>query len=155
MYRNLMVTMLLGGLWHGANWTFVCWGAYHGLLLSVTRAYTERYKYIEPWPKWLRAVGTFLLVVIGWVFFRSDTFEMALKILYRMFSWRAGVEPVGWRLLLAAIVVSAGLAHFGPNTFEISHRWRGVAALALALLFAACLVVIYGGHRSPFLYFQF
>ena len=152
-YRNLMITMLLGGLWHGANWTFVCWGAYHAVLLSLTRAHSAR---IQTWPKWFRLAGTFLLVILGWVLFRSQNFTMALGVLRRMFIWTApGREPIGWPLLLCVVLLSAMLSHFGPNTFEISHRWRGWSTAGLVVLFAACLVVLYGGHPSPFLYFQF
>ena len=77
-YRNLMITMLLGGLWHGAGWTFVFWGFYHGVLLAVHRAL--------PWPSWLdkkvfiplRWATTFLCVCIGWVFFRAKKFSECL-----------------------------------------------------------------------------
>ena len=151
-HRNLFLTMLLGGLWHGANWTFVGWGAYHGLLLSATRVYGKR---LEIWPKWLRTGLTFLLVVIGWVLFRSDNFGMALSMLRRMFGWHAGSVPTGWPVLVGVLMLAAGLAHFGRNTFELAHRWNGAIVLGIVLLFMACLVVIYGGRQSPFLYFQF
>src|SRR2546426_1876636 len=87
--RNLMITMLLGGLWHGAGWTFVAWGAYHGLLLVL---YRHGARLWDGLPIALRRVGTFGLVVVGWVFFRSDSFEMALTLLRTMFSWLGGLE---------------------------------------------------------------
>ena len=150
-YRNLMITMLLGGLWHGANWTFVIWGGYHGLLLSLTRLYGVR---IERWRKELRAGLTFFLVVIGWVLFRATSFTMALGLIRKMFLPAAGVRPASW-LLLPALLLAAVLAHFGPNTFELEHRWRPPMRLALVVLFALCLAVIYGGQQTPFLYYQF
>lgn len=151
-YRNLMITMLLGGLWHGANWTFVIWGAYHGLMLCLTLALADR---IEAGPKLLRTAVTFLIVVVGWVFFRADNLHMALGLLSRMFVPCGGSEPTGWPLLLVAIAVAFGVAHFASNTFELRHRWSGAVALGVALLFIGCLFVIYGGRQSPFLYFQF
>src|SRR6202035_919522 len=75
-YRNLMLTMLLGGLWHGASWNFVIWGGYHGALLSIERMMGRREFEKKP-PLWLyplRALITFGLVCIGWIFFRAATF---------------------------------------------------------------------------------
>ena len=151
-YRNLMITMLLGGLWHGANWTFVVWGGYHGLLLGFSRLGAARLAQV---PRRLRAGGTFLLVVVGWVLFRAKDFGMATGLLGRMFFPTQGSLQPGWLLLTAAVVVAATLAHVGPNTFQLAHNWNHGVTLCLALLFAACLAVIYGGQQSPFLYFQF
>jgi len=151
-YRNLMITMLLGGLWHGAGWTFIVWGGYHGFLLSLTRIFSQRLKI---WPRWLKTSTTFVLVVIGWTFFRADNFPMALGILQKMFLWTPGAPFAGSFSLLAFLSLAAGLAHFGPNVFELSHQWKPLAALSLAALFIVCLFLIYGRQDSPFLYFQF
>src|SRR5262249_35047910 len=102
-YRNLILTMLLGGLWHGANWTFVAWGLYHGVLLALHRAC--------PWPSWTRhpllrpfaVASTFLLVCVGWVFFRAQSFGDAALILGRM------VQPIPGASL-APLLALAGLA---------------------------------------------
>lgn len=150
--RNLMITMLLGGLWHGANWTFVIWGGYHGLLLVATR-------YSQPWiggrlvP--LRRLATFLLVVVGWVLFRADTIEMAASLLTSMFVWKAGVTIATWQTLTGFVLGAAALAHWGPNTFELRHQWRPAMAVGLTVLMLACIILIQGGQQSPFLYFQF
>jgi len=151
-YANLMITMLLGGLWHGAGWTFVIWGGYHGLLLSATRAGAQ---FIQRIPVALQIGITFVLVVVGWVVFRSDSMTMACGLLARMFSWTSGSVPIGSATLALALLISAGLAHFGPTSFELTHRWRPAPSLAFASLLALCLALIYGGGRSPFLYFQF
>jgi alginate O-acetyltransferase complex protein AlgI len=154
VYRNLMITMLLGGLWHGANWTFVAWGGYHGALLIGYRLGRRSW---DALPAWLRRLGTFFLVVVGWVFFRSDSFTMAGALLQTMFSWPRQLAPAftGAYLLLAVLALAAGVAHFGSNSFELRHEWRSSAAVALTVLFALCLLVIYGGPSMPFLYFQF
>lgn len=151
-YRNLIITMLLGGLWHGANWTFVFWGGYHGALLCVNRILGSR---LEDVPTAVRRVVTFVLVVIGWVFFRSESFGMAAALLARMFGWYRGTLPVGALTLAALLGLAATVAHTRPNVWQVTHEWRTVPATALAILFVGCLVVIYGGNQSPFLYFQF
>jgi alginate O-acetyltransferase complex protein AlgI len=76
-YRNLIVTMLLGGLWHGASWTFVFFGGYHGLLLCLDKANTKHWRRL---PLITQRMGTFLLFLLGLILFRSDSFRMAWTI---------------------------------------------------------------------------
>lgn len=150
--RNLMITMLLGGLWHGANWTFVAWGGYHGLLLAAHRVVAE------PWerlPSWLRRTLTFLLVVVGWVFFRSTSLTMATDVLSGMFLWRGGDPIVGETTLLLMVLLATVITQAAPNTFEMKHQWPTPAMVGLAALFVVCILAIYGVKASPFLYFQF
>jgi alginate O-acetyltransferase complex protein AlgI len=151
-YRNLLVTMLLGGLWHGAGWTFVAWGGYHGLLLIGARIGRGA---LERVPAWLRRSATFLLVVVGWVMFRSNGFDMAAGLIHKMFVWTQGEAMTGGLILLVLVLIAATLAHTGPNSFEVSHRWRPGMAVALAGLFAISMIIVIGGKPSPFLYFQF
>ena len=160
--RNLLVTMLIGGLWHGANWTFVVWGGYHGLLLVAQRALGRRWTEL---PQRMRQGTTFLLVVIGWVLFRSESFAMAGQWLGVMVGWGgAGIVPTqlagmglmpGTLGLVAAGSVAAYLAHVAPNVFEIKHAWRPVQAVGLAVIFTVCVLLLFRGQPSPFLYFQF
>jgi alginate O-acetyltransferase complex protein AlgI len=152
VYRNLMMTMLLGGLWHGANWTFVFWGGYHGLLLCLYRLFSAQW---DRQPALFQRTLTFFLVVIGWVFFRADSFSAAAIILAKMFSWTPGLALPGFLGLMFALVVAAGIAHFTPNTFEIRHEWSSWKLGAITLGYAAALLTIAGGQPSPFLYFQF
>ena len=152
VYRNVMITMLLGGLWHGAAWTFVVWGAYHGLLLVGYRLVQTGF---DRWPRLLRRAVTFVLVVIGWVFFRSDNFGIALSLLHSMFWWTDGVT-VPWRYtLLGCILLAGSIAHFGRNTSEMRHEWGPWSSLGLASLFGICVMVIFAAQYSPFIYFQF
>jgi len=151
-YRNILITMLLGGLWHGASWTFVAWGAYHGLLLLGYRAARPGW---DALPVALRRTATFGLVVVGWVLFRATSFDMALDLLGSMFVPTAGAAIAGTIGLLMAVAVAAVAAHGSRNTFELSHRWSPATGLSLAALFAACLLVLYAGRDTPFLYFQF
>jgi alginate O-acetyltransferase complex protein AlgI len=151
-YRNLMITMLLGGLWHGAAWQFVIWGGYHGLLLSVYRRFSREW---DAQPVWLQRSATFLLVIIGWTLFRASSIGAAMTLLNRMFTPHVGVAITGMTTLVVFVLIAALIAHFGKNSLELSHRWRPAEALALTALFVICLMAIYGGKTSPYLYFQF
>lgn len=151
-YRNLLFTMLIGGLWHGANWTFVAWGAYHGILLSLNKVFQLSWERI---PHLARQMITFVLVVIGWVLFRSSNFGMALTLLATMFRGEPSPALIGMAALLVLLRVSFGFAHFGRNTFEMTHKWGLAMRCVWLLAFAACLVRIMTSPGSPFLYFQF
>jgi alginate O-acetyltransferase complex protein AlgI len=158
-YVNLFLTMLLGGLWHGANWTFLVWGGYHGLLLAVERATGK--KSLAWWaPPWVRQAFTFVLVLVGWVLFRCPSLTQAGAVLGGMMGRRgvgslAGMtwaeHPLPWLVLAAGLAV----AWWCPNSWEIRwrHGWR--TALLMTVLFVICVGVILVNSSSPFLYFQF
>ena len=95
-YLALMVTMLLGGLWHGASWTFVVWGGLHGLYLAVERLLRSRFSSYRPGPVALVLLGllTYALVNITWVFFRAHSFEKAWQVLAGMFGAHGGAKPI-------------------------------------------------------------
>ncbi len=153
-YRNLMITMLLGGLWHGANWTFVVWGGYHGVLLSAYRRWSGTWDRL---PALARQLAMFGAAVVGWVFFRSTDFEMAGVLLRKMFVFSRG-DPAAAGLPMILFLVFAGWwAMAGPNAIDLHRRWppRPRRALALAAAFGACLAIMLGNGSSPFLYFQF
>ena len=111
-YRNLMLTMLIGGLWHGAGWTFVVWGGIHGTTLCVERWWRGRPGFVErPWTRrrraWHRFV-TFQVVCFAWIFFRSDSFADAWDLIQRLFTaWGQPSPLVTWGVL-AAILVGIG-----------------------------------------------
>ncbi len=152
IYRNIMITMLLGGLWHGANWTFIVWGCYHGVLLLL---YRMMQRWWDPLPAPVRGALTFVMVVIGWVIFRSTDLAMAEALLRAMFSWQPGGGIIGVNVLIGMLCVAAPFAHLGPNTFELRHQWSFMTAVGMALLFGLSVFVIYGARSTPFLYFQF
>jgi alginate O-acetyltransferase complex protein AlgI len=151
-YRNLMLTMLLGGLWHGANWTFVFWGIYHGMLLVFYRVTQNRFDRL---PKLLRQALTFYAVMLGFIVFRCTGFRMAGTVLARMFTPHGGALPTGVISLVLALLAAAYWAHIGPNPFEMHHDWRGWRLAGLVVLFLGSMFFITAGHQSPFLYFQF
>jgi alginate O-acetyltransferase complex protein AlgI len=152
VYRNLMLTMVIGGLWHGANWTFVVWGAYHGGLLCLNKAFETKWERIAA-P--VRRSITFVLVIVGWVLFRSTDFNMARTLIGKMF-WIAPSAPVtAFSTLLALLFVAFLFAHFGKNTFEMTHEWGLAMRCVLFVAFTLCVIRIVTWHGTPFLYFQF
>jgi alginate O-acetyltransferase complex protein AlgI len=155
-YRNLFLTMLIGGLWHGANWTFLVWGAYHGGLLALYRRFATRWDVL---PALARQFAMAFLVMIGWVFFRAPDMTTAADLLRRMFVPTAGTMFPGASIFIATAFVAGAWAMFGPNAFDLhaeqTPRFGRVRALAVAAMLGACLAVMSGGGSSPFLYFQF
>jgi alginate O-acetyltransferase complex protein AlgI len=154
MYRNLLLTMLIGGLWHGAGWTFVAWGAYHGLLLVLYRLAGEWWNGL---PAVLRQAGMFLLAMFGWILFRSTSFGMAMTWFGKLFvpAFGQGIEHVEVFMVMLVIAFLWSIA--GPNAREIDERYQPTraTAYALAVAFGMCLAIIVNGRNSPFLYFQF
>ena len=161
-YAALMGTMLLGGLWHGASWTFVAWGGLHGLYLAVERWLKGRFGSWKPSGLGLAAIMllTFLLIDITWVFFRADSFGEAWTILLAM----AGHAPKGEALiafipLVAALVVVGAIVatHWAmrdttiERVIEQAPAWL-VGTIWTAMLFA---VIIEQGQGSAFIYFAF
>jgi alginate O-acetyltransferase complex protein AlgI len=150
-YRNLMLTMLIGGLWHGAAWTFVAWGGYHGLLLALYRRFASWWDRL---PALAARLVMFTLVVVGWTLFRAESFPMAWVLLGKMFSPVAG-EMLTDPVVLLLLGFAAAWSMAGPNAWDLRHEWRTPARVALGLAFGATLAVIAGARNSPFLYFQF
>ncbi|KIL97738.1 putative poly(beta-D-mannuronate) O-acetylase [Paramagnetospirillum magnetotacticum MS-1] len=170
-HLNLLITMVLGGLWHGANWTFVAWGALHGLYLGINHFW----HWLLPalgirrsfgWPGRLCAQAlTFAAVVVAWVFFRAADMDAALRVLRGMAGWNgAGVSP--GTVPAAIILVAAVIAFLLPNANRIVGicgplpRWRILvwqispawAAFGAGALVAALMAM---QRPSAFLYFNF
>src|SRR5579884_2593228 len=108
-YRNLMITMVLGGLWHGASWTFVAWGALHGAALAVTRVWQRARRGAPARGGWLAALATFHFVCFAWVFFRAPTFAHAVLALKQLAhgTWR--IDHVTPRVV--GVLAAAALLH--------------------------------------------
>jgi len=158
-YRNLMLTMLLGGLWHGASWNFVIWGGYHGALLGLERVFGR--KHFQEQPHWLvypfRAMLTFVLVCIGWVFFRAATFHDSVYVLQQMFSAHGkGILIPAWLgFVLAASLVIALFEEKLEWIERLAHgpSWAYVTAAATLLVMIELIGVT--EKAVPFVYFQF
>jgi D-alanyl-lipoteichoic acid acyltransferase DltB (MBOAT superfamily) len=105
---NVLITMLIGGLWHGAAWTFVAWGGLHGIYLIVARSFHHWRKHQMPVSRWAKSASifcTFIAVMLGWVLFRAESFEAALQLYRSMFGFSGFALPSG---LLTGIPEVAG-----------------------------------------------
>jgi alginate O-acetyltransferase complex protein AlgI len=153
-YVNLMLTMLLGGLWHGASWTFVLWGGFHGSMLSVEHAWDGRRRF----PGWLRWFVTFNLVVFAWILFRAPDLEL-------FWTYITGIGHGGSLTLATVPAVLALLAVIGlqlvpERTSEgIEVGIERLSPLLLAVALAALILVVGATVPSqgvpPFIYFRF
>ncbi len=154
-YRNLLITMLLGGLWHGASWNFVIWGGYHGLLLAFERATGLNKTY--GWLMIPRVILTFVLVQIGWVFFRASTFEASRFVLTEIFTGGPGASLLNaWQWGLAGASLLVALMEERWSVTERLVRgpaWCYVPAFALLGLVLEAFGVF--DQAIPFVYFQF
>lgn len=152
-YINLFVTFLLGGLWHGAGWTFVLWGAMHGLGTAVHK-FWQRFNLSMP--RWCAWVLTFLFVNLAWVFFRATSFADAEKVLSAMFSFQGYRLPAGIKDdAFAWVGVGMLLVLFAPNSIELAKRFRPGWKSAFFTLVLAIAALINLERVSEFLYFQF
>jgi alginate O-acetyltransferase complex protein AlgI len=157
-YFNLTTTMVLGGLWHGANWTFIIWGAWHGGILALERALKGRRK---PFSAWLTIPGTMLLVVIGWVFFRSENFEGATRVLKGMFGLNGFSISDALAFQITGLEITALIAAFVASYAGVWWASREKTARMtwglwlIPMLFIIALSRMLSQSFSPFLYFQF
>lgn len=160
---NLMITMLLGGLWHGAAWTFVAWGALHGAYLVVHRFWSRirwtplvRFRATIGW-KWASRILLFHAVCVGWVFFRASSFQNAFDIFGRLAVPGAATLAAGPVL----IVLFLGIAgQYQParwrNVFEVEiGRWPALARGAAMAAALAAIEILGPTGVAPFIYFQF
>jgi alginate O-acetyltransferase complex protein AlgI len=154
---NLFITMVLGGLWHGANWTFVIWGTLHGLYLWISHLWAERQYRMPETAAWAL---TFMLTTAAWVFFRAPTFSRAADFFAAMagfngFSFNAVQDAIGWREL-GLIGGGLAIALFGPNRQTIvSWQWPSDWLWAGAFAVLAGVSIMGMANPPPFIYFQF
>ncbi len=153
-YRNLLITMVLGGLWHGAAWTFVLWGAYQGVGLIIEHIAGGRFRL----PGWLRWFCTFHLIVLGWVMFRAQSLGLTWSFLSRLGS--PGAATLVSVPVLVAIAVAIGPQLLPARPWHALQDWVGGLrpvilgpVLAVVILFVAATVPSQG--VPPFIYFRF
>jgi alginate O-acetyltransferase complex protein AlgI len=157
-YVNLALTMLLGGLWHGAAWTFVLWGAWQGALLMLERRLGKQ----APWgflPRPLQVASTFTLVLFGWAIFRASD----VRNLRSMWAGMLGLHGVGDAIVLpflggaayAMVGVGLAIAFFLPRTEQLVARFHPLVMLAGFAVFLVAVCHLFATRHTPFLYFQF
>ena len=157
-YVNLAVTMLLGGLWHGANWTFVVWGALHGIYLAAERWLgidcLDRSK-MGVVEKWARGIITFHLVCLAWVFFRAPTAAHALGVIKRIVTFAPGEPISGLPLFCLGGLLAFQIAKTRVDFGGVSLRYPNVARWAAYGCIFLLIRVLAGGPSPEFIYFQF
>jgi alginate O-acetyltransferase complex protein AlgI len=158
---NVMATMLLGGIWHGAGWTYALWGVFHGIMLMLNHAWS---RLNLPLPRIFARILTFLIVVIGWVIFRAGALHIAASRLQSMFGLQAGrplASPKAAGGQFAVLAILLVLVNFAPNAKQWveSRSLNKKRAIFLGVLFFICLLQMCGmyARRSPqpFIYFRF
>ena len=170
-YLNLIIVFALSGIWHGANWTFLVWGLYHGLFIVLDKAGLVRLT--ERLPKIFNAIITFVLVMIGWVFFRSDTIGQAVQFIGAMLGLAQTPPPgaifladvIGFRTWISFVL--AFIFSFLPlfASWEKIEAWvkehmNHPVLLVCAYIFAfiiSGLAILYlvNAEFNPFIYFRF
>lgn len=166
-YGNLLITMALGGLWHGANWTFVIWGILHGIALCIHKMWlvlAGNKKAVSLGTKAVSCILTFIFVTLCWIFFRSDSLETAFLIFRRMFNMSEGVVHIYSYTIMAIVltIICQFMAIMKSRGYEKSvSGYYMVLDLtkvwSLVIFFVAIGLTVglaYTG-ASPFIYFQF
>jgi alginate O-acetyltransferase complex protein AlgI len=160
-YVNLILTMLLGGLWHGASWNFVVWGGIHGGMLAFERS-QGRESFYHNLPRPLRIGLTFVTVLIGWVFFRASSLSRALAYLGSMFGLghaQPAADLLGGMIYKPYYVISLGLAAVvvwaGKQTWDWSQNMTWPKAVTCCALGWLALAVMATQEYNPFIYFIF
>ena len=169
-YLNLLITMVLGGMWHGAAVRFVLWGALHGVALAVHKMWLT----IVPWAKAdgksmsplmrvLATIFTFHIVCLGWLLFRAEDMQIVHLMLYQILhSFNTAIIPqviFGYKEVFALIVIGYGM-HFMPAQIDLDLQ-RKVASssfwwqVAMLVVVAWCVMQIKSSDIQPFIYFQF
>lgn len=156
-YRNLLLTMVLGGLWHGASWKFLAWGALHGGGLAVERAARGRFP-VAWMPVPLRVFLIFNFVCAGWILFRAETFELASELFGQLFAF--GEAPLLTTPFVIGLLSLGMLMHWLPGRLLVyaEHGLAKLPVLAQGLVMAVVVVGIDAmgvEGVAPFIYFQF
>jgi len=163
-YRNLMLTMLLGGLWHGANWTFVVWGGLHGGVLAIERYVGETVRLAKklpvsgiPW-SWPKRIFIFHLVCLSWIFFRAESLGSALSLLHGLgrFQWHPEYMVAIKFLALFALplfLVDLYLEYSGEE--YVLERGLPIVRVAVACGALVAITFFSANQANAFIYFQF
>lgn len=155
-YRNLMLTMLLGGLWHGAGWNYVIWGGYHGGWLVVERLLGRS---LWSGPAFVKMLVTFVAATIGWIFFRSPTFNFAMDWFSVILSFDGGLGLTHFhpkvRDRFVVMLILALIFLFRPNSQEMAAKKEHSLWSMAWYAFLIYISIMFMASESPFLYFQF
>lgn len=166
-YLNLCLVFLISGFWHGAAWNFIFWGIYHGFFLVIERFFLL--KYLQKIPKLVSALYILLLINIGWVFFRANSFTEAKRIFYKMFSFNFQVESQFFPgkkffvlLIIAFILSMSGLIGKWYRLTQDDQLFYSSRTSRTITLSISCLILLFisasfivSGNFNPFIYWRF
>ncbi|MFN7975116.1 MAG: MBOAT family O-acyltransferase, partial [Acidobacteriota bacterium] len=160
-YVNLMTVMLLGGLWHGASWNFVIWGAIHGVMLAFERSQGKDSLY-RRLPRPVRVMATFLVVCLSWVFFRAETLGHAARYLRSLFGLDEpppSADAIAAALYapyhVATLAVACVVVWTAPQSLAATSRLPPLRAAFFLVLLGVAIGAMWTQTANPFLYFQF
>ncbi len=163
-YRNLMITMLLGGLWHGSSWNFVIWGGIHGFVLSIEKfVMSKKYKiFNNKFISYLGYISTFAIVCFAWIFFRSQTFENTRLILSKIFNYSFKAPYIGdinvfingIFVLILGFLFDIYLRKKDIPLEELAGSW-GIAKTAIFTSIILIMICLFYSDSNNFIYFQF
>lgn len=168
-YINLMLTMLIGGLWHGANWTFVIWGALHGMALCIHKLYLKIFSTKIRIPIVSSIIMNNVFVCLCWVFFRATSFSVAVEILEKVFIWSDGIQQLYMWLFFALAIKIIYItwctkkskvnkitdSKIIVNAFYFHHNLNTILGLFLFFLEIMAIIGFAYTAANPFIYFQF
>lgn len=164
-YINLIITMVLGGLWHGASWTFVVWGILHGAGLCINKAFMKITKHGKNHKgtivgNIISILTTYVFVCFCWIFFRADTFSKAIEIITAIFTWKNGINFLSsWLIFIIAIVIISTLIAYKKNkkieSFYPIFNLKKVSGLICFITFTGVTIMLAYTGDNPFVYFQF
>ena len=165
-YANLMVTMLLGGLWHGASWNFVIWGGLHGIYLVVHKLILNGRK-IQAEPiqsisirDLFKITFTFILVTVTWLFFRSTSWEATVLYFEKMLHWEWSSNTfifirITFFYTLLTLLIDCLEYKYGKHSFLLNIKSKATLYGVLSALFLVTLIYMFQADPLPFIYFQF
>lgn len=167
-YMNLLLTMVLGGLWHGASWNFVIWGTLHGVALIIHKMFLKikkehgwylKNKFVKVFTDAVSIIATYLFACVCWVFFRASDFETAFIILQRLFIWHGGLNYIfSFTILYAWVILAAhvyGLcSKKGEGVYPVITLNTLLNRIVLCLWIWIIVIFSYNGDNA-FIYFQF
>jgi len=160
---SILLTFILCGLWHGANWTFVVWGLLHGIYLAIhlfwkERGFSNLLKRFFKFPQWVRNFVliflVFHLVSFTWIFFRSPNFSIAWEYMVGILSFRGDFDIPGWAILLSLLLIPLELSQNSKFDILSIRIWPRIMRTAYYLVMIIVLIIL-SGNEIPFIYFQF
>jgi alginate O-acetyltransferase complex protein AlgI len=165
LYRNLFIVFLLSGLWHGASWNFVLWGAYHGLFLVMERLFLGNI--FEKLGKFISIPITFIIIITGWVLFRNEDISYGFSVIKQMYAFNFSDGKFALNndfLFMASLAVLISFFTISNKTLQLQHKLYGenfssntrwLAVMASIVLFYISLSFISALDFNPFIYFRF